>query len=443
MAKSFIEKVPFTFEHGLYDIWTDENKRYFTTYKEVDDKGRYLYWEDFKWRVVKNDNPLIAWYAVKLKRAAGRKDVWLHTKEDTLFNYAVPEILQEKLYQITEFSRVGLVPSDSIGNEYLLSSLVMEEAINSSQLEGASTTRRVAKQMLQTNRKPQTEDEQMIVNNYLLMKELQVEKEEALSIDIILHFHKTATEYTQHNAVVPGKFREDDEIVIADRDNNILYQPPKHTQIVDRMNELCVFANQKNDGKAFMHPVVKAILLHFMVGYIHPFADGNGRTARALFYWFMLKSGYDYFEFISISKLLKVAPAKYSKAYQYVDADDNDLNYFIFYQIDIVLRAIDELHQYLEIQSHEYSQINDILNQSDLKDKLNFIQIDIVKVAMKNAGKIFRANEVAVEYDIAINTARTYLSKLVDEKILAPYKDGRTKAYIAPANLHKLLKKAN
>jgi len=154
-----------------------------------------------------------------------------------------------------------------------------------------------------------------------------------------------------------------------------------------------------------------------------------------------IKSGYDYFEFISISKLLKVAPAKYSKAYQCVDADDNDLNYFIFYQIDIILRAIDELHQYLDIQSHAYNEMNEILNQSDLKDKLNFIQIDIVKVAMKNAGKIFRANEIAVEYDIAINTARTYLSKLVEYKILAPYKEGRIKAYIAPANLQELLKR--
>ena len=191
-----------------------------------------------------------------------------------------------------------------------------------------------------------------------------------------------------------------------------------------------------------MHPVVKAILLHFMIGYIHPFADGNGRTARALFYWFMLKNGYDYFEYISISKLLKAAPAKYSKAYQYVDADDNDLNYFIFHQIDVILRAISELHKYLETQSREYQEVNAILHQSDLKKKLNFIQKDIIKIAIKNPGKIFKANEVSVDYDISINTARTYLTRLLEYKILSSYKDGRTKAFIAPANLHELLKKA-
>ncbi|MEA3434724.1 MAG: Fic family protein [Campylobacterota bacterium] len=440
MAKNFIEKVPFQFKHGLYDIFSGEYAKYYFDYKEVDDKGRYLYWEDFKWRVKKNDDPLIAWYAVKSARTNARKLLRLKDKNHHFFHYSVPEILQAKLYQIMEFSRVGLIPSDSIGNAYLLSSLTIEEAINSSQLEGASTTRRVAKEMLKTNRKPQTEDEQMIYNNYLLMKELQVEKDEDLSIDIILRFHKIATMNTSHNDVVPGKFRIDDEIYIADRDNNILFQPPIHEEIIDRMNALCVFSNSKHEGTDFIHPVIKSIILHFMIGYIHPFSDGNGRTARALFYWFMLKNGYDYFEYISISKLLKKAPAKYSKAYQYVDADDNDLNYFIFHQIDVILRAIDELHKYLETQSYEYEEVNVILHQSHLKKKLNFIQKNIIKTAMKNPGKIFKANEVAVDYDVAINTARTYLTKLVTYKILSPYKDGRTKAYIAPANLHDMLK---
>ncbi|MEA3418229.1 MAG: Fic family protein, partial [Campylobacterota bacterium] len=319
-------------EERAYKAWivlTGYAKYYFD-YKEVDDKGRYLYWEDFKWRVKKDDDPLIAWYTVKSARMNGRKLLRLQDKNNHFFNYSIPEILQARLYQMMEFSRVGLVPSDSIGNAYLLSSLTIEEAINSSQLEGASTTRRVAKEMLKTNRKPQTEDEQMIYNNYLLMKELQVEKDEDLSIDIILRFHKIATMNTSHNDVVLGKFRIDDEIYIADRDNNILFQPPIHEETIDRMNALCVFSNTKHEGIDFIHPVIKAIILHFMIGYIHPFSDGNGRTARALFYWSMLKNGYDYFEYISISKLLKKAPAKYSKAYQYVDADDNDLNYFIF-----------------------------------------------------------------------------------------------------------------
>jgi Fic family protein len=440
MAKNFIEKVPFQFKHGLYDIFSDENQRYFLRYKDVDDKGRYLYWEQFRWRVEEGDDALIAWYSVKSARSNGRKNIILQDKKGNNFHYSVPEVLQEQLYKIMEYSRVGLVPSDSIGNAYLLSSLMIEEAINSSQLEGASTTRRVAQEMIKTNRKPKNEDEQMIYNNYLLMKELKVEQDEVLSVDMILRFHKIATEDTRHNDVMPGCFRTDDEIYIADRDNNVLYQPPIHTQIVPRMKELCKFANSSHEGTEFMHPVIKAIILHFMIGYIHPFADGNGRTARALFYWFMLKSGFDYFEYISISKFLKDAPAKYSKSYQYTEADDNDLNYFIFYQMDVILRAIDELYKYLTDKSSEYEEINSILEASYLNKKLNFVQKDIVKKSIKNPGRIFSAQEISVDYDIAINTARTYLTKLVEYKILAHYKDGKTKAYIAPANLYDILK---
>ena len=337
MAKVFIEKVPFVFIQGMYDIFSDKYLTYYADYKEVDDKGRYLYWEDFKWRVKEGDDPLVAWYAVKLARTNGSKQLSLQNKNNHFFHYSVPGVLQSSLYQIMEFSRVGLVPSDSIGNAYLLSSLTIEEAINSSQLEGASTTRRVAKEMLKTHRKPQTEDEQMIYNNYLLMKELQVEKDDDLSIAMMLRFHKIATQDTTHNDVVPGEFRVDDKIYIADRDNNVLYQPPSHDEIIGRLNSLVVFVNTKHEGVDFIHPVIKAIILHFMIGYIHPFSDGNGRTARALFYWFMLKNGYDYFEYISISKLLKDAPAKYSKAYQYVDADNNDLNYFIYKGLYFVL----------------------------------------------------------------------------------------------------------
>ena len=100
MAKNFIEKVPFLFKHGLYDIFSDKYAKYYFDYKEVDDKGRYLYWEDFKWRVKKDDDPLIAWYTVKSARTNGRKLLHLQDKNNHFFHYSVPEILQAKLYQI-------------------------------------------------------------------------------------------------------------------------------------------------------------------------------------------------------------------------------------------------------------------------------------------------------------------------------------------------------
>ena len=444
MAKSIIEKPPFIFRDEvlskkLFDI------DYIIRYKEVDSKGKYLYWDQFKWRIDKNDDKEKAWFATKWARSTKLKTILLRDKIDKPFYFCMPDTLQAKLFKISNLAGQGIIPHNSIKNQYLISSLIMEEAISSSQLEGASTTRKIAKEILVSERKPKTQDEQMIVNNYLLMKEILRIKDEELSVDMILSLHQIATHETDDNGNVAGELRENDNIVIMDRDDNILHQPPLVSELPKRLQLLCDFANEEHAGKnnsMFIHPIVKAIILHFMIGYDHPFSDGNGRTARALFYWFMLKNGFDYFEYISISKFLKEAPKKYSMSYLYSEMDDNDLTYFIYYQVDIILRAIDDLLDYLQKKSLEYEEITNILKDSYLNEQLNFVQKDIIKKAIKNPGRVFNGLEISVDYDIAPTTARKYLNELVKYKILANYKDGRTIAYIAPANLHELLKKA-
>lgn len=442
MPKEIIEKPPFKFNPVLYDF--QENLHYIQKYKAEDNKGRYLYWDKFRWRVDKEDDPLIAWWATKLSRFSQYKVIDYHDKHNKTFMFCTPDTLQANLHHITQFSAEGLAPVNSIKRNYLISSLVIEEAISSSQLEGASTTRRVAKDMLVSSRKPRTEDEQMILNNYFLMRMVKEMKSEELTIDMILEFHKIATNQTHQNGVVPGELRQDNDIVITDGvDGNIVHQPPCYTQLKERLQNVCDFANTHHtgeDGTIFIHPIVKGIILHFMIAYEHPFADGNGRTARAMFYWFMLKNRYDYFEYISISKLLKEAPIQYGKSYLYTEVDDNDLTYFIYYQVDIIVRAIDELLNYLQKKSREFEEMTNLLHGSSLGEQLNFIQKDIVKKAIKHPGRIFTANEIAVEYAISANTARKYLKEMHTLKILKSYKEGRTIAYISPADLYNILK---
>ena len=443
MAKNIIEKAPFVFDISQFGQMHDVH--YFLTYKEVDNKGNYLYWDKFKYRVQKGDDIEKAWWATKMARFNSRKYLILSDKNHKLFSFGLPDSLQAKLYKISQLSKISIAPIDSIKKNYLISSLITEEAINSSQLEGASTTRKVAKEMLSLKRTPKDKDEEMIINNYLLMQEIKRIKDEELSVDLILELHAIATKGSNENGNIPGKFRENDEIVIMDRDDNVLHQPPSFESVVDRMQELCAFTNEKHIGEddtEFINPIVKAIILHFMIGYEHPFSDGNGRTARALFYWYMLKNGFEYFEYISISKLLKKAPKQYTLAYLYSEIDDNDLTYFIYYQADIILRAIDELLLYLEKKSEEFEEIEEVLKDSILKDAFNFQEKDILKKSIKNPGRVFTANEVAVDYDISANSARKYLNKLAKYKLLISAKDGRLITYIASENLREILMRA-
>lgn len=413
----------------------------------TDPQGRYLHWNQFKWRVP-SDRVVLLWKVVKFKRQTQYSQIGLSDPQGQPFVYCTPASMEAMLYQITARAggKVGAVggaaASDSIQDRFLISSLIMEEAITSAQLEGASTTREVAKKMLEEEREPVDEDERMILNNYMLIKHAERCCSENLTVDMILEFHRIATTGTTGNNVVPGELRQANDIFIDDGRGNIAHQPPDFSLLHDRLLKMCEFANQDHSGVAgtsFIHPVLKAITLHFMIGYEHPFRDGNGRTARALFYWYMLKNEYALFKYLSISKVLKETPRDYGLAYMYTETDGNDLTYFFYHQLDTILTALNELGEYLDRKAREYERIELVLERTAWAAELGFIQKDLIKKAVKEPGRVFTAKEVANSYSVSENTARTHLAKLVDLKLLINAQSGRTKICIAPSDLAQKL----
>jgi Fic family protein len=388
MAKLRIEKAPsFNFDSEFSAIHP-----YITKYSDTDEQGRYLHWSQFKWRVDKGDDVELAWKTVLFKRGLNLKHTGLQDPGGISFTYNIPASMESKLYHLDKLAggNVGSIEesaaSDSLQNRFLVSSLIMEEAITSAQLEGASTTREVAKKMLEEEREPIDEDERMILNNFLLLKHAERKAGEPLTIDLILEFHYFATFKTSENNVVPGSFREANDIYIEDGDGNIAHRPPDFKLIEDRLRSLCAFANidhTSESGSSFMHPILKAIILHFFIGYEHAFRDGNGRTARALFYWFMLKSDYKLFKYVSISKLLRENPRDYGESFLYTERGHNDLTYFIYYQLDIIIQAFNDLKSYLENKVSDFQKITALLEQTKWGKRLNFVQIDLIKKAVK------------------------------------------------------------
>lgn len=445
MAKPTVERAPF-FDRQKIDY--SAVSKYFDKYDVTDEEGNYLHWDKLKWRVPSNEAKDI-WVAVKFKRFMQMKTILLVGDNNEIFHFCTPHSLEAKLHQIVKLaggsvaSIGGSKATDDLQRKYLVSSLIMEEAISSAQLEGASTTREVAKKMLEEERAPMDEDERMILNNYLLLKHAEQTRDQSLTIDLILDFHRIATHGTTENGVIPGEFRAENDIFVSDRDDEVAYQPPSFEKIPHRLQELCRFANADHSGQngsEFIHPVIKAIILHFMIGYEHPFRDGNGRTARALFYWYMLKCDYSLFRYVSISKLIKDKPKAYGLAYLYTEKDHNDLTYFIYNQVDVILKAFADLQEYLSSKSNEFMKILAILETTKFSSLLNFTQKDIVKRAFKEPGRIFTVKEVSSNYDISENTARTYLEKLSQQKLLLPTKDGRKTLYLSPSDLLSRLK---
>lgn len=139
----------------------------------------------------------------------------------------------------------------------------MEEAIASSQMEGASTTRKSAKEMLRKHSKPKDRSQQMILNNYNTIRYLSEHKTDALTPELILEIHKRISEKTLEDPSDEGKFRSDNNIfVVNGLTGEVAHEPPSHEIITDMVSQLCRFANE---DKPFIHPIIKAIILHFMI----------------------------------------------------------------------------------------------------------------------------------------------------------------------------------
>lgn len=422
-------------------------------YGATDGSGNYLHWDKFIWRVEKGVDSESAWIATKFARKTLAKELPI-LKADTFqrhFSYCIPDSLFAQLHHIDKVTGGGHAIGDGSfitareKDRYLVRNLMMEEAITSSQLEGASTTRKVAKDMLENNRKPTDKSEQMIFNNFLLMKKAVERKDEPLSIDLVLELHAIATYNAIDNEAIPGELRDTNDVTVANIYNEVAHEPPSADSLKERLQDLCKFANECDDGSDsdhFIHPLVKAIILHFMIGYIHPFGDGNGRTARALFYWFMLRSGYWLFEYVSISKLIQEKRSDYDTAYVYTETDEFDLTYFIYHQVDIVTKAVNSLHEHIEAKKKEFYQFMEWIDKSPVSKGLKRGQLEILKDAVKQPGKTFTVKQVSLDLDINENTARSYLNKLVEAELLMASKLKSHKAviYLAPAGLRERLK---
>lgn len=381
------------------------------------------------------------WFFIKLARQGLYKKIPFKDKYKKDFILATPDLVLQKLHSIDRNSgntiqNPILTINKNLRDTYLIQSL-LEESITSSQLEGASTTRRVAKEMLREKRKPVNISERMIYNNYEAMQFVGEIKHENLSSEIILELQRILTKDTQEDPKFVGSLRKSNDVHVGDNTDQILHTPPNYKELPERLESICNFANAKyTDYNFFMHPVIKAILLHFMIGYDHPFYDGNGRTARALFYWSMANQGYWLMEFISISQILKKQPNKYAMAYLYTETDDNDTTYFVLHQLDIILKAIDLLHQFIIEKNNEIREVEDLIYTSQsLKNQLNYRQIALIMHALKHPKTQYLIESHQRTHGITYQTARTDLLKLVNTGLLHKQKIGKAFVFVAPSDL--------
>jgi Fic family protein len=407
--------------------------------------GHYQHWDELKYR--KPPEGLTHedwWLGLKMRRQTGNRRIPLKDTSGNEFSFVVPDLVTNLLHQIDRGGGTFVeipeqVTSIEHRDRYVVRSL-MEEAITSSQLEGAATTREVAKKMLAEGRKPRDRGEQMIVNNYATMRHILELKDQPLSPEMVLQIHREISEDALDIPGGAGRFRRaNEEINISDLEGTVFHTPPAAAELPARLATMCDFANGRTPD-FFVHPVIRGIILHFWLAYDHPFVDGNGRTARALFYWQMLHSGYWLFEFISISQFLRKAPVQYGTAFLHTETDENDLTYFLIHQAEIIRRALKELHDYVGRKSSETSACLDALQKHP---ELNHRQQALIAHALRHPGFVYNIAGHGARHAVVYQTARTDLLSLGKRGLLTQRKAGRTLVFVAPKDLEARLRKGS
>lgn len=412
-----LEKPPFTKDFDIELIRLIALGKHHEFLQNID--LRYLYWDEVKHKKDLPFDNVKTWGLIKTHRQRSYKAIKIGKH---IFNYYATSQIQKDLHEF-DLKMIGGLYENPITDyektEYLKNSL-MEEAVASSQIEGAATTTKVALDMLKTGRSPRNESEQMIFNNLRAIRFIEENQDNNIDKAFIIELHRIMTIKTSAEECAGG-YRKSEIFVQDHVDGEIAHIPPDWNELEALMETLCDFANREVE---FIHPIVKASVIHFLIGYIHPFKDGNGRTARALFYWYLSKKGYTLIKNISISRAILESRIQYDKAFLKTEYDQNDLTYFISYSIKSLRVAFESLVRYRDKKKNDKEQASLIAYRLIEKGMLKR-QADLLGFLYVKDQSYVSLQKYAQKNKIVRQTARRDLSELVKLNLIAEGKMGK------------------
>ncbi|HJT43064.1 MAG TPA: Fic family protein [Rhizomicrobium sp.] len=412
----------------------------------IDQQGRYLHWDELRFKKSPpGDLTHEEWWATtRLSRHSASQMIGLVDTNGARFSFCDPAPLKEILRDLDMNAGGALGSSETVlstgeGKRYLARSLA-EEPFQSSFIEGAATTRQIAKKLIFEGREPRTKDERMVLNNYRAMQFIKAHKDDDLTIPMLLELHKIVTDSTMDDPADSGRFRTTDDVrVVDDTTNEVLHQPPPVAKLDARLDRLMKFANRKYDSSNWIHPLVRAMILHFLLSYEHPFVDGNGRVARALFYWLALKEGYWLIEYVSISAVIAESKIQYGQAFLHTETDSADLTYFLIYHANILKTSLTRLAEFVERKRKEVRVLERRLGDRERPDSFNHRQSWLLNELARNRLSSITVPDHLKQHGVSYLTARKDLEALVDAGCLEKKRWGKTVVYRPVRNLIKHL----
>lgn len=228
----------------------------------------------------------------------------------------------------------------------------------SNKIEGNPLTFEQADKAIENKNRHLLKPEQEIKNYYLALEMLEkkLEKQEPLSLKLILDVQKQICEGEPKEMIgLRGAMPCGVLFAVWNDDGTPAYIPPDHSEVKALLNELISYVNDSDD-----HPILKAAVIHYQLVTIHPFEDGNGRTARIISNYYLSLSGYGFKNIGSLEEYMSYNIDEYYDSLQmnlpilYYDGRNNPphpeiwINYFLkiftLYTSKVLSIALDETH---------------------------------------------------------------------------------------------------
>ena len=208
------------------------------------------------------------------------------------------------------------------------------ESHHSTHIEGTALSLEQAKSILEGKKVAgiNRDDEKELLNYKKAMDFISkyLGKNDPVSEGIVRELHKILVKDVRGENADPGNYRKIQNYVVNSRTREVIYTPPAPLDVPHLMREFTEWVNKTED----VSPVLVAGVAQFQFVHIHPFIDGNGRTARLLSALILYKTGYDFKRLFTISEYYDKDRQNYYQAIQTVRQNDMDMTTWLEYFVN-------------------------------------------------------------------------------------------------------------
>ena len=385
--------------------------------------GKYYNKTQVLYRLGKDENIHEKWEKLMKERKSNSIKLSLLDQNKNNLFIVLNEELKKNIVKIEEYSKEGIYDEfdDEVRKSVIFESLI-DEAYQSSLIEGAFTTKKKTEKMIKENLKPKDKSERMVLNNFHALKYILENKNQEITEDTILEIYKLITKDTLSKDEISKKYREGQNEV-SNYLGDVIYTPPQAEDVQWMMDDLIKFLYKEEEE---IHPILKAIIFHYFFVYVHPFYDGNGRTARAITYMYLIQQGYTFFQYFSISSLIAEFRKNYYTSIKNSEDYDSDVTYFALFYSEMIIDSI--LKMQGDFKKHYLKKLLNlrIQNKGIILNKRQEKAIEFMLRYSKSMDiKIYttKINKVVQE------TARRDLNDLVEYDLLEKIKSGKRYIY--------------